>query len=163
MTVIRLCLLVFLFCTCGLAAAQSQPQPIQEQMTAEEFKSAGLDKLSAEELRRLNAWLQGSRVREAKVAEEARRDEATRGQHLLSLGSSEDAFEANLVGAFNGFERGRRYTLDNGQVWQQVDDAKMYGVKLENPRVRLRPAVIGSAWWMQVDGRAVNAKVKRVK
>lgn len=144
-------------------AQQRDGSPIERQMSADEFKAAGLGKLSAEELARLNVWLNRTVVQESKKAvAEAKREEATSNAGLFNLGGS-DPFEAHLVGSFNGFERGKKYTLDNGQVWQQVDDATMYGVKLENPSVRLRPSVAGSTWYMRVDGRAVNAKVKRIK
>ena len=48
-------------------------------------------------------------------------------------------------------------------MWQQIDDAHMYGVKLDNPTVQLKPSVMGSTLYMRVDDRAVNAKVKRIK
>lgn len=147
-------------------AQQRDGTPIEQQMTAEEFKAAGLDKLSAAELARLNGWLNRTVVQESKKAAavavaEAKRESASQGG-IFGIGSGE-AFQARLVGPFNGFERDRKYTLDNGQVWQQIDDATMYGVKLENPTVQLKPSVMGSAWYMRVDGRAVNAKVKRIK
>ncbi|MBE2210661.1 MAG: hypothetical protein IAE66_03550 [Xanthomonadaceae bacterium] len=148
-------------------AQQRDGTPIEQQMTAEEFKAAGLDKLSAEELARLNGWLNRTVIQESRKAAavavaEAKREEATQNKSMFGFGGG-DAFEARMVGPFNGFERGKKYTLDNGQVWQQVDDARMYGVKLDNPTVQLKPSVIGNAWYMRVDDRAVNAKVKRIK
>src|SRR5690606_39757604 len=49
----------FLFAALLFVAAPvaAQQPAIQAQMTPEEFKAAGLAKLSAEELARLNAWL----------------------------------------------------------------------------------------------------------
>ncbi len=148
-------------------AQQRDGTPIERQMTAEEFNAAGLGKLSAEELARLNAWLNRTVVQESKKAAavavaDAKREDETRGDRLLKVGGG-DPFEARMVGAFNGFERGKKYTLDNGQVWEQIDDARMYGVKLDNPTVQLKPSLFGNAWYMRVDRRAVNAKVKRVK
>ena len=46
-----------LACIAPVALAQTALPAIEKQMTPEEFKAAGLDKLSAEELARLNAWL----------------------------------------------------------------------------------------------------------
>ena len=40
----------------GFAAAASAQPPIEKQMTPEQFKAAGLDKLSPMELANLNAW-----------------------------------------------------------------------------------------------------------
>ena len=148
-------------------AQQRDGTPIERQMTAEEFKAAGLDKLSAEELARLNGWLNRTVVQESKKAAAAavavaKQDEETKANHMLQFGGGE-AFDAKMTEHFDGFERGKKYTLDNGQVWEQIDDARMYGVKLDNPTVSLKPSLFGNAWYMRVDGRAVNAKVKRVK
>src|ERR1700745_2462131 len=43
------------------AEPEQTTKVLQDSMTAQEFKSAGLEKLSAEELANLNAWLQGYR------------------------------------------------------------------------------------------------------
>ena len=43
---------------------------VQQQMSAEQFKAAGLDKLSAKELAALNAWLQQKVTTETAVAVE---------------------------------------------------------------------------------------------
>ena len=43
-----------------LAATAADPYvPLQQRMTPEEFKAAGLDKLSPSELKNLDAWLSG--------------------------------------------------------------------------------------------------------
>ncbi len=161
MRALHLLLPALLLASVPLHAQEREGTPIEQQMTREEFRNAGLEKLSAEELARLNAWLNRAVVQESrKAVAEARREDSSRG---LGLFNSGEAFEARLVGRFNGFEHGRTYTLDNGQVWQQTDNARMYGVKLDNPTVQLRPGLIGSSWFMRVDNRAVNAKVKRIK
>ena len=49
------------------AAREEPPGSIQQMMTPEEFKAAGLNKLSPEELQKLDAWMQGYR----QVAEQA--------------------------------------------------------------------------------------------
>ena len=58
---------------------------VQQQMSAEQFKAAGLDKLSAKELAALNAWLQQKVTTETAVAvekakEEGRADVVTGGR-----------------------------------------------------------------------------------
>src|SRR5213596_232665 len=51
---------------------EAASEMLQDMMTADEFKAAGLDKLSEDELKNLNAWLQGYRHTTAtKAAEEA--------------------------------------------------------------------------------------------
>ena len=144
------------------AMAQDTTPPIEQQMSTQEFKAAGLDKLTAAELASLNTWLKRAVATESgKAVAEIRREQEA-GTSGFKTERSE-AFEARLVGHFDGFKKGLDYTLDNGQVWQQVDATVMYGVKLDNPSVQLKPGAFGEIWYMRVDGRAVNAKVKRIK
>src|ERR1044072_10045990 len=51
------------------AAQEEMSGSIQDMMSPAEFKAAGLDKLSSEELEKLNAWLQGYREATEKVTE----------------------------------------------------------------------------------------------
>jgi hypothetical protein len=163
-------LLVLLACSTPLAFAQvsssvpqaSQP-PIQQQMTPEEFKAAGLDKLSADELARLNAWL-GRTIdtQAAKAAAEAKDKVVRENRGFLSFGSDEPIV-AHLPGEFRGFAKGRVYTLDNGQVWQQVGDEDLPGVRLTDPEVRINPSVIGNTWYMKVGRYNTRARVQRIK
>lgn len=157
-----LALAVALVGVCAAASAQ-QAKPIEQDMNAEEFKAAGLDKLTPEELARLNAWL-GRRIETAAVAAETlakdRIEQENRG--FLPFGSSEPIV-ARMQGDFRGFQRGREYTLDNGQVWRQVDDTPLVGVRLTDPGVRITPSKIGRTWYLAVDGFNTRAKVERVR
>ena len=61
---------------CVEPAGAAQPETsgsIKEMMSPEEFKAAGLNKLSADELQKLDAWLQGYR----QVTEQAAEKKAT--------------------------------------------------------------------------------------
>lgn len=143
--------------------ALAAPPPIQQQMTPEEFRGAGLDKLSAEELARLNAWLGRtieSEAEKAATAAKKRVEDDTRG--FFSFGSSEPIKSA-IVGEFRGFANGRSYTLANGQVWRQTDDASLAGVRLADPAVTITPSMVGNAWYMSVGRYGTRAKVTRTK
>lgn len=144
------------------AIAQTTTSPIEQQMTSAEFEAAGLHKLSANELANLNTWLKRTVDTESRKAITEVKREQEAGNSGFKTERSQP-FEATLVGSFDGFKRGLNFTLDNGQVWQQIDTTAMYGVKLENPRVQLKPGAFGDIWYIRVDGRAVNAKVKRIK
>jgi hypothetical protein len=69
--------LLVLALLCGSAVVLAQAPtpassaPIEQQMTPEQFKAAGLDKLSAAELANLNAWLNHTIVAETSKAAEA--------------------------------------------------------------------------------------------
>jgi hypothetical protein len=138
-------------------------QPIERQMTPEQFKAAGLEKLSTEELANLNAWLNRTLETEterAAVAAKKKVESDNRG--FFSFGSSEPVV-GRIAGEFRGFERGRSYTLEDGQVWQQVDDASLAGVRKTSPAVKITPSMIGNAWYMAIEGYNARAKVQRVK
>lgn len=140
-----------------------QKLPIQQQMTPAEFKAAGLHQLNAEQLANLNAWLNGTIAAEtAKAAVIAKKEVEKDTRGFFNFGSSEPVV-ANISGDFRGFGRGRNYTLDNGQVWLQTDEATLAGVRLSNPGVKITPGMIGNVWYMQVQGYNTRAKVQRIK
>lgn len=157
--------------------AQVASAELQAQMTPEQFKAAGLDKLSAKELSNLNAWLQGRMQAESsqaaeqarketaqqleKAKEEGRQEVIVKNRGFFDFGSSEP-ITAHLAGSFDGFAKGNRYTLDNGQVWEQSEAASLAGVHKTNPSVSIKPG-IGGVWYMKIDGYNTAAKVRRIK
>jgi len=170
MRTIHALLIALLLALPALAPAQDAP-PIEQAMTAQEFKAAGLDKLSADELARLNAWLNRRVAEQASAAvaaateqarEEGRKEVVEKNRGFFHFGKS-DPIEATINGDFRGFARNRVYVLDNGQEWKQVDDASLAGVKRTNPKVRIKPSVIGNAWYLQIEGYNTAAKVERIK
>lgn len=148
-----------LLATLVCAPAAFAREPIEREMSPEEFKAAGLDKLSPEELVRLNTWL-GRKIDTA--AEEATKKVKDENRGFFHFGSDEPVV-ARLQGEFRGFARGRTYTLDNGQVWRQTDTAELVGARLSNPEVRINPSIMGNAWYLSVKGFNTRAKVERVK
>ncbi|MBU8975479.1 MULTISPECIES: hypothetical protein [unclassified Lysobacter] len=145
-----------------LATTALAQQKIEQQMSYEQFKASGLDKLSAAELANLNAWLDGKlEVETAKAAEVAKQETSDDRRGLLER-ESRDPVTAALAGGFTGFGKGRSFTLDNGQVWQQIDDASL-SAKLDKPQVRITPSLVGGAWYLSVEGYNTRAKVQRVK
>lgn len=159
--------LVFVALVAPAGAQDATPPGLRQRMGADQFHAAGLDKLTPEELARLDAWLnQTLGVETKKAADQAaaltqnRIEQETRG--FFNFGSSEPIVSA-LVGRFNGFARNRLYTLANGQQWRQVDDATLTGVHLDAPEVRINPSMIGNVWYMAVKGYNTRAKVVREK
>ena len=162
-------LLVAVLMVCAAPAAFAQ-QALEQQMTAGEFRAAGLDKLSADELANLNRWLQGQVQEEATVAVEQAREEgrqqARQQAEAEAVGRRSDStpdgpIKSSIVGEFNGFGRGQRYTLENGQVWEQTDAARLEGVRISNPEVTINSGVF-NAWYLRVDGYNTRTKVQRV-
>lgn len=160
---IRLHSLVVCAAIAFMSCAFAQQPPIERQMTPEQFKAAGLDKLSAGELAQLNAWLNRTVEAEtAKAAVEAKRKVVDENRGFITFGSSEP-ITGRIAGEFRGFGRGRNYTLENGQVWQQIDDASLAGVRKDSPEVKITPSLVGNAWYLAVGGYNTRAKVQRIK
>ncbi len=149
-------------------AAQDAAAPsLRQRMSAEEFRAAGLDKLSPAELASLDAWLNSTLgVETRKAADQAaaqtkdRIEQENRG--FFNFGSDEPIV-SRIQGRFDGFARNRRYVLANGQEWRQVDEASLVGVHLDNPDVRINPSMIGNVWYLAVKGYNTRAKVVREK
>lgn len=166
-----------LACIVRPVLAQVAAADLQAQMTPEQFKAAGLDKLSTTELSNLNAWLRGKVQAESSLAAEQARKETTqqiekakeegrqevivKNRGFFDFGSSEP-ITAHLTGNFDGFAKGNRYTLDNGQVWEQSEAASLAGVHKTNRSVSIKPG-IGGVWYMKIDGYNTAAKVRRIK
>ncbi|KAF1017637.1 MAG: hypothetical protein GAK31_00905 [Stenotrophomonas maltophilia] len=143
---------------------------LQAQMSPAEFKAAGLDKLDAAELATLNRWLQGKvdaattqAVAEAreKAREEGRQEVIVKNRGFFDFGSSEP-FDSSVQGEFRGFGQGRHFLLANGQEWEQVDATHYAGARRQDPKVSMRPGVMG-VWYMKVEGVNVQPKVRRTK
>ena len=105
------------------------------------FKAAGLDKLSAKELAALNAWLQQKVTTETAVAvekakEEGRKEVVEKNRGFFDFGSAEP-IESVIVGEFTGFGKGKKYTLQNGQVWEQIEPASLSGVRKTDVSVKI--------------------------
>lgn len=137
--------------------------PIQQQMSPAEFQASGLGKLSAAELANLNSWLGRTiETQTAQAAAAAKKKVVDDNRGFFSFGTL-DPIKSMMPGEFRGFASGRSYTLQNGQVWKQVDDASLAGVRLTNPAVTITPSKIGNAWYLGVQGYGTRAKVLRVK
>ncbi|VXB95221.1 conserved exported hypothetical protein [Luteimonas sp. 9C] len=156
--------------------AYAQQTRIEDRLTDAEFRAAGLGKLDEAELARLNALLAremgtsatdapASADVEARIAqarEDGRREAAVAADQGVRPAASREPVESTIPGAFTGFARGREYTLANGQVWRQTDNASIAGARGQDVGVRIRPGLL-SVWWLQVDGYNAQAKVERVR
>jgi hypothetical protein len=160
-----LCLALAIIAT-PVCAQRTVSGDLQAQMSQDEFKAAGLDKLSSAELASLNAWLQGKVAQETAVAveqakEAGRQEVITKNRGFFDFGSK-DPIESNLVGEFNGFAKGRKYVLANGQEWEQTDAATLSGARRHDVKIKIKPGVAG-VWYLQIEGYNTRAKVRRLK
>ena len=155
----RIVLFMLLALCAGLASAQQAgTASLKERMSPEQFKAAGLNKLSDSELKQLNAWFNGEKT---VVVEKTVIVEKPAEVGIVAKQETSD-INSRLVGEFKGWRGNTVFTLENGQVWQQSDNEEMYAKKLINPAARLTHSSL-AGWRMQVDGYSSWVKVKRVK
>ena len=98
----------------AVAAQEASGGGIQESMTPEQFKAAGLDKLSPKELENLNKWLQGDR--ESAVRAAAKQAERQEAELVIS----------RVDGTFSGLTGRTRIRLEDGTVWQQASASDIW-------------------------------------
>jgi len=149
------------------ANAWAQTSTLEARMGNTQFRTSGLHKLDPAELRALEQWMAAQTTAaqapaEAQLAEaraEGRREAA---QLRTAPEAAPEPVSSTLVGRFEGFRRGREYTLANSQVWKQVGETSMEGVRAEGPAVQIEPARMGG-WWMRVAGYNLRVRVERVR
>jgi hypothetical protein len=105
------------------AAQNETGAGIQQMMSPEEFRAAGLNKLSPDELQKLDAWLQGYRQTAEKKA--TSRAERTKLDLLVS----------RVDGSFNGLTGRTIIRLEDGTAWKQANADDRF-----HPRVTDHPA-----------------------
>ena len=143
-----------------LAHAQASSfSTLEERMSAADFRRAGLEKLSEEELAALNAWLQREGTGHASRPSGS---EDRRGMRATPLDEEADVV-SRLPGPFTGWEGGTLFRLENGQVWRSVDSgSSLRGVNAQDPRVTIRKGLIGG-WRLKVEGYNASVRVERVE
>ena len=137
--------------------AQTQAPTLEERMSHDEFTSAGLDKLTPEQLQFLNSWIQSKGVSQINAPIQ-RRDGTTM---FYPDSSDREEIESNIVGDFEGWRGNTRVTLENGQVWQQSESGQRVS-RMSSPKVTIKPLSFGS-WIMYVDGCGCDVRVRRIK
>jgi len=109
---------------------------IQEAMTPDEFKAAGLDKLSEDELQHLDAWLQGYRqTTEKRATEEAEKkadveikkaNEEAVAAKIKQPKVMVDRITSRVDGTFLGLTGSTVIKLEDGTVWKQGNKEDRY-------------------------------------
>jgi hypothetical protein len=125
------------------AAREKMSEDIQQIMSPEEFKAAGLTKLSPDELAKLNAWLQGYR----QITEQAAEKKATARASRTKL----DVLVSRVDGTFDGLTGRTVIRLEDGTVWKQANADDRYRAKNpDHPAAVVIHGVFG--YKMQIEG-----------
>jgi hypothetical protein len=131
---------------CVEPATAAQPEisgSIKEMMSPEEFKAAGLNKLSSDELQKLDAWLQGYR----QITEQKAEKKATARAEKTKM----DVIVSRVDGTFNGLTGRTVVRLEDGTVWKQANADDRYRPKNpDHPAAAVIHGVFG--YKMQIEG-----------
>jgi len=132
--------------SCFEPAHGAQPEmsgSIKEIMSPEEFKAAGLNKLSADELQKLDAWLQGYR----QVTEQTAEKKATARASRTKM----DLIVSRVDGSFQGLTGRTIIRLEDGTVWKQANAEDRYRSKVtDHPAAAVMHGVFG--YKMRLEG-----------
>ena len=116
---------------------------IKEMMSPEEFKAAGLNKLSPDELQKLDAWLQGYRQITEQKAEKKATAKASRAKM--------DVLVSRVDGTFGGLTGRTIIRLEDGTVWKQANaDDRFRSKNPDHPAAAVIHGVFG--YKMQIEG-----------
>jgi len=121
------------------ASKEETPKPaksIEETMRPEEFKAAGLDKLSEDELQHLDAYLQGYRESAKKKATEQAQAQASEEIRKATVKATEEANKtartrldtlvSRVDGTIDGLKGHTQIRLEDGTVWKQANADERY-------------------------------------
>ena len=156
------CLLIAAFVCATLASgisAAQDPFTLEERMTEDEFRAAGLDRLSADQLASLNRWLQRRNLSAAQPPSGGNR--GFRSNSLL--GDSGGApMASRAIGEQTQLSKGSIVTLENGQVWKVTEGDLVLREAIGSQRISVESGFLGS-WFLKVDGYNQSLRVTRVR
>ena len=117
-----------------------EPPDVRALMTADEFKAAGLERLSPSELEALNRWLLRFTARQAS---ELRQHSGFIEQEIRKV--EQEGVRTRIVGEFHGWDGDTIFRLENGQVWKQRLPGNWH-YRASTPEVELSKNFMG--YWM---------------
>jgi hypothetical protein len=152
---------------------EETPKPtksLEETMRPEEFKAAGLDKLSEDELQHLDAYLQGYRESAKKKAaeqanakaqeeinkanekaEKAQQATAEAKKDAASARTKLDSLVSRVDGSIDGVKGHAVIRLEDGTVWKQVNpDDKYRATITDHPTAVVMHTTFG--YKMRIEG-----------
>jgi hypothetical protein len=142
-------------------ASEKPTRGVEETMRPEEFKAAGLDKLSEDELQHLDAYLQGYRQSAQKKATEQAQAKATEEIKKATVKATEeanktartklDSLVSRVDGNIEGLKGHTMIRLEDGTVWKQANvDDKYRATNPDHPPVSVIRTSFG--YKMRIEG-----------
>ena len=138
------------------AASAAGFSSLEERMSQDQFRAAGLDKLSPDELKSLDDWLR------THYASTTTYVTPTGAPVFYPKESDRQAVESHLAGSFSGWYGHSVFTLENGQEWTQAESGSYSSGPFDHPKVKIKPMLLGS-WLMYVEACGCSVRVQRTK
>ena len=129
---------------------------LEERMSQAEFHATGLDKLSADELKALNDWVN------THIATKTTYVTPSGAPVFYSKSSDREVVESRIDGKFSGWYGKNVFKLENGQEWTQAESGSMSTGNYDHPKVKIKPMLVGS-WLMYVEACGCSVRVDRTK
>ena len=142
------------------AAEAAEFSTLEERMSDQEFRAAGLDRLSAEELASLNAWLARRNVTTVRAPSGG--SEGFRSSELLGDSGERSAFSSIATSNQQRIGTGSIITLENGQAWEITSGSLSVRGSLAGKRISVEPAALGS-WLLKVEGYNLGLRATRLR
>jgi hypothetical protein len=171
-------LIALLFLFAGLAPALAPSlafgadegfSSLEEQMTGQDFKAAGLDKLTPQELEALNGWIRRRSLATldapAAGAAAATADAEIADRRGLKGEKDEEdrtPISSRIIGRFSGWDGQTVFRLENGMIWVQTDKDKFYVKEVENPLAVIEPGMFDT-WRLSIEGYNSECRVERIQ
>lgn len=134
---------------------------LEERMSDAEFRAAGLDRLTPEELEQLNQWLR-TRIGYIPTTAAPAGGVGFKSSSLLGDDGDRSEIVSRIDGEFDGWAEGTVIKLQNGQWWE-VSEPQEFDVRvMQSPGVTIKPKLLGS-WLMQVEGYNRSVRVTRIR
>jgi hypothetical protein len=141
--------------------AEKPARGVEETMRPEEFKAAGLDKLSEDELQHLDAWLKGYRQStQKKAAEKAQvqaQEEIKKATEKATEESKKtamtrfDSSVSRVDGTIEGLKGHTIVRLEDGTVWKQANaDDRFRATNQDHPAASVLRTSFG--YRMRIEG-----------
>jgi hypothetical protein len=135
-----------------LFAQQPAFSSLEERMSYKEFKEYGLDKLSPEQIKGLNAWLQAHGAQgTAGVA--AAPTAGAAPDPVAQARIDQQKIVSHLKGEFTGWHQGTVLALENGQRWEVLNDETVYAHGVQNPEVTIEKGGLIGGWRLTIAGQ----------
>jgi hypothetical protein len=165
---------------CSAAVFAGTPAPktmdIRDLMNVTQFDKAGLNKLTPEEIKALNAWL--NQYLNACTATPVKATASRNAASLPVAASSTAGFgadsmtpkespleparmETRIAGLFTGWTGDTVFKLENGQIWKQAATGYFTNVELDHPEVVIKKLSFG--YLLTLPGHGETVFVRRIK